>query len=474
MAILAHLIVHFLLFMLSLMCVPAQIQGNGGPYVRLVGDSTPYAGRVEIFIPGDGWLHVCKNGWDINDAEVACTELGFPGAMRSWKKDDINSETEKVLTRIDCSNEEASILNCSLSFQNSCNTAACARCNYDSYLGCYDGLPDILSPPIITKTSDSMTIQFCLEFCRMNGTTYAGLNNAKNCYCIHSFTQLQNLPMKLNKDCATKTCKGDSSQSCGGKSQIAAVYSTTMGACGGYINGSGTIYSPGFPGYYGENLGCTWNITTTPGMIVQLEFITNDIVGENDGLYVFEGTDPDGGNIVTFSNGTAWSCSNNVSVVFHSETRPDADFGMFTLQVKGIKPGCLLPLYPKEGILVIDGDCPYFHGESVSVVCKDGYHLTTSHNTVQCQENGGWNDVFPLCKVIDCGDPGNTDNADREGHSFTYRNQVKYVCHDGYHNDNDGIITCQEDGLWTKKPSCYKNVNFSDFATLVFLVSNIQ
>ncbi len=46
-------------------------------------------------------------------------------------------------------------------------------------------------------------------------------------------------------------------------------------ACGGIIDtgveSEGQIQSPGYPGPYGNNLDCQWNVTIMPGYQVQLD-----------------------------------------------------------------------------------------------------------------------------------------------------------------------------------------------------------
>ena len=46
--------------------------------VRLVGGLLPTEGRVEIFYD-ETWGTICDSGWSVQDAEVVCNELGYPG-----------------------------------------------------------------------------------------------------------------------------------------------------------------------------------------------------------------------------------------------------------------------------------------------------------------------------------------------------------------------------------------------------------
>ena len=50
--------------------------------IRLVGGRVANEGRVEVFHSGQ-WQTVCDNGWGLNDADVACRQLGYGHAIRA-------------------------------------------------------------------------------------------------------------------------------------------------------------------------------------------------------------------------------------------------------------------------------------------------------------------------------------------------------------------------------------------------------
>uniref|UniRef100_A0AAX7VDU9 SRCR domain-containing protein n=1 Tax=Astatotilapia calliptera TaxID=8154 RepID=A0AAX7VDU9_ASTCA len=81
--------------------------------IRLTGpQSTRCSGRVEIY-HNNRWGTVCDDGWNLNDAEVVCRELGCGSALEATQSAHFGEGTGQIwLDDVTCSGSESSLTQC--------------------------------------------------------------------------------------------------------------------------------------------------------------------------------------------------------------------------------------------------------------------------------------------------------------------------------------------------------------------------
>ena len=80
--------------------------------VRLVNGSTEYEGRVEVYYNGE-WGTVCDDGWDLNDAQVVCLQLGLGTAIATRDNAYYGEGSGQVwLNNVNCTGTELIIEDC--------------------------------------------------------------------------------------------------------------------------------------------------------------------------------------------------------------------------------------------------------------------------------------------------------------------------------------------------------------------------
>ncbi|TKS70023.1 CUB and sushi domain-containing protein 1 [Collichthys lucidus] len=94
----------------------------------------------------------------------------------------------------------------------------------------------------------------------------------------------------------------------------------------------------------------------------------------------------------------------------------------------------------------------FSYGVTVAIHCKRGFYLLGSA-LLTCQHDGRWDRPIPHCLAISCGDPGVPPNAVVSGtHSWTYSSVLQYSCLPGGVLVGNSTRHCQEDGTWSGAP----------------------
>ena len=98
-----HTVSHSI-FKLFVVEIPLRLQG---PL------STNGSGRVEIFYKGE-WGTICDDHWDIDDARVACRQLGYKYGVRALPGGRVPSGSGRIwLDDVGCTGKEQNLSSCS-------------------------------------------------------------------------------------------------------------------------------------------------------------------------------------------------------------------------------------------------------------------------------------------------------------------------------------------------------------------------
>ncbi|XP_023489601.1 CUB and sushi domain-containing protein 2 isoform X1 [Equus caballus] len=174
--------------------------------------------------------------------------------------------------------------------------------------------------------------------------------------------------------------------------------------CGGHLTSpSGTILSPGWPGFYKDALSCAWVIEAQPGYPIKITFdrfkteVNYDTLEVRDGrtysaplIGVYHGT-----QVPQFLIST----SNYLYLLFSTD-KSHSDIG-FQLRYETItlqSDHCLDPGIPVNGQR--HGN-DFYVGALVTFTCDSGYTLSDGE-PLECEPNFQWSRALPSCEAL-CG-----------------------------------------------------------------------
>ncbi|XP_072040001.1 uncharacterized protein [Amphiura filiformis] len=211
--------------------------------IRLIGSpvNTPNAGRVQVY-EQDQWKDVCHDGdngsdkdWSIEEAMVACKQLGYLEATKSKKGGFGNGNSDNAIAAFDCHGDESNLSECSSLYgpvdetQCSDNNDAGVICAVpDGYLGCYRDDQQRVLPNAMFD--GEMSIKMCTNFCLSRTTTmrYAGVQNGNQCFCGVESSHYARLGMAAAENECDKACRGNPDEICGA-SWLMSIYDLTLG-----------------------------------------------------------------------------------------------------------------------------------------------------------------------------------------------------------------------------------------------------
>lgn len=236
--------------------------GSTHPFVFSNGDTTGYGFHGDFV-----------NGWDVDVLQAAVTECtNDSGRVEDCQHFTQYTGAECQACRIPASIDEQ--VDGTLSALPGCNpitsgpqpAAKVANCNAVSsigqpqtfftdltvtkkweYEGC--GSDEYNSRTFTGKStsSDTMTVETCVDFCSSNGFTYAGLEYARECYCGNTIAADRAPKDGVMGNCMT-ACAGDKGEYCGGTAALSIYRSCAEGTCQNAqygVVGNGTVVDSG-------------------------------------------------------------------------------------------------------------------------------------------------------------------------------------------------------------------------------------
>ncbi|XP_059500004.1 LOW QUALITY PROTEIN: complement C1r subcomponent-like, partial [Stegostoma tigrinum] len=232
-----------------------------------------------------------------------------------------------------------------------------------------------------------------------------------------------------------------------------------------YSEISGHVESPEYPEAYPPNLRCNYSIRTEKGLSIRIEFADLFEIDSHDVV-------PCPYDQLTIESRTRLLgplCGSERPEPI--ETRSDAVNIYFDTDRSGLSRGWGLryttdriqcpDLPPLEHGSIRPAQDEYRFLDGVVFMCDTGYKIMKANTELKsfstvCTGDGEWDkDYFPVCQIIDCGDPGELENGGFQlthGSSVMngYLSEIRYSCEKRYsmESEGDGTYTCTDSRHW--------------------------
>ncbi|XP_053975953.1 sushi, von Willebrand factor type A, EGF and pentraxin domain-containing protein 1-like [Hylaeus volcanicus] len=115
--------------------------------------------------------------------------------------------------------------------------------------------------------------------------------------------------------------------------------------------------------------------------------------------------------------------------------------------------GCPLPVVPFKGKLNVTED-----SSEITYYCDNGYVVRFRGKEyralkVKCLKQGQWEGYYtPVCVRRKCGFPGYFPRGRVQGRSYSFGDEINYVCLTGYELRGNPRRICNADGKWSGRP----------------------